>query len=138
MSDIVLVTGGLGYVGGRASKYLADNTDYKLRIITRQNEAQVPEWLRNGEIIKADLMSGKDIKTACAGVRYIVHLAALNEIERVGKQKYIVVESYRNVAELFNLQCWALTCEAFYKPREWTWLFREFGYTGDYEFIYFE
>jgi SAM-dependent methyltransferase len=64
--------------------------------------------------------------------------SALREVERVGKNKYLVVESYRDELELFNLQCWALTCEAFFTPDEWTWLFREFGYTGDYEFIYFE
>lgn len=63
---------------------------------------------------------------------------ALEEIERVGKNKYITVESYRNVEELFNLQCWALTCELFFRPEEWVWLFSEFGYRGDYEFIYFE
>jgi len=62
---------------------------------------------------------------------------ALQEIERVGKNKYIVVESYRNEEELFNLQCWALTCESFFAPQEWEWLFKEFGYVGDYEFIYF-
>ncbi len=70
---------------------------------------------------------------------YIFDLkSALGEIERVGKNKYIVVESYRNEEELFNLQCWALTAEAFFTPQEWIWLFNEFGYTGDYEFIYFE
>ncbi len=63
--------------------------------------------------------------------------SALMEIERVGKNKYITVESYRNDQELFNLQCWALTCEAFFKPQEWIWLFNEFGYTGDFEFIFF-
>ncbi len=63
---------------------------------------------------------------------------ALNEIERVGKNKYVAVESYKNEEELFNLQCWALTCEAFFSPDEWTWLYTHFGYTGDYEFIYFE
>lgn len=63
---------------------------------------------------------------------------ALSEIERVGKQSYIVVESYRNEHELFNLQCWALTCETFLSGGEWVWLFDHFGYTGDYEFIYFE
>jgi ubiquinone/menaquinone biosynthesis C-methylase UbiE len=64
--------------------------------------------------------------------------AALREIERVGKQKYVMMESYRNNQELFNLECWALTCESFFRSDEWTWLFSEFGYTGDYEFIYFE
>ncbi len=63
---------------------------------------------------------------------------ALNEIERVGKQKYIMLESYRNEQEMFNLQCWALTAESFFDTAEWIWLYRHFGYTGDYEFIYFE
>ena len=63
---------------------------------------------------------------------------ALSEIERVGKSKYIMVESYRNEEELFNLQCWALTAEAFFDTAEWIWLYNHFGYTGDYEFIYFE
>jgi len=63
---------------------------------------------------------------------------ALREMERVARNKYLVVESYRDEQELFNLQCWALTCEAFFSPDEWIWLFNHFGYTGDYEFIYFE
>jgi SAM-dependent methyltransferase len=64
--------------------------------------------------------------------------AAVREIERVGRQKYVMVESYRNELEQFNLQCWALTAEAFFDTAEWIWLYRHFGYTGDYEFIYFE
>jgi ubiquinone/menaquinone biosynthesis C-methylase UbiE len=63
---------------------------------------------------------------------------ALKEIERVGKQKYVMVESYRNAQEQFNLQCWALTCYAFFSQDEWLWLYQHFGYTGDCEFIYFE
>jgi ubiquinone/menaquinone biosynthesis C-methylase UbiE len=63
---------------------------------------------------------------------------ALTEIERVGKQKYIMLESYRDEQEMFNLQCWALTAQSFFDAAEWIWLYRHFGYTGDYEFIYFE
>lgn len=63
---------------------------------------------------------------------------SLSEIERVARNKYIMVEAYRNNAELFNLQCWALTCESFLRPEEWAWFFGECGYRGDYEFIYFE
>lgn len=63
---------------------------------------------------------------------------ALQEIERVGRNRYLTVEGYRDEKELFNLQCWALTCEQFFRPEEWVWLFNEFGYSGDYEFIYFE
>ncbi len=63
---------------------------------------------------------------------------ALNEIQRVSKNTYVMVESYRNENELFNLQCWALTCESFFSKKEWEWLFKEFGYYRNYEFIYFE
>ena len=63
---------------------------------------------------------------------------SLNEIQRVGKKKFIVVESYRNSKELFNLQCWALTANAFFSKNEWIWLLKKFKYKGDYEFIYFE
>ena len=63
---------------------------------------------------------------------------ALGEIQRVGKQGYIMLESYRNEKELFNLECWALTCESFFEKDEWIWIYNHFGYTGDYEFIYFE
>lgn len=64
--------------------------------------------------------------------------SAVQEIERVGKDKFIMVEGYRNDAELFNLECWALTCESFFRPDEWIWMYNQWGYTGDYEFIYFE
>lgn len=63
---------------------------------------------------------------------------AVQEIERVGKNKYIMVEGYRNEAELFNLECWALTAESLFHTAEWIWIYEHFGYTGDYEFIYFE
>lgn len=63
---------------------------------------------------------------------------ALHEIERVSKEAYVCVESYRNGLEQFNLQCWALTCWAFYDTEEWISAYREYGYTGDFEFIFFE
>lgn len=81
MSQTILITGGMGYVGCRVSKYLAENTDYRLRISSRKKDLSRPEWLRNGEIIHADLLSDSDLKRASNGVKFIVHLAALNEIE---------------------------------------------------------
>jgi ubiquinone/menaquinone biosynthesis C-methylase UbiE len=64
---------------------------------------------------------------------------ALRDIERVGKSKrYIMFESYRNEREKANLLYWQLTCESFYSPQEWEWLFQEFGYSGDYGCIFFE
>ena len=63
---------------------------------------------------------------------------ALREMERIGRKKFLVVEGYRNIKELFNLQCWALTANAFFSNLEWKWIFKNFKYSGDYEIIYFK
>lgn len=63
---------------------------------------------------------------------------ALREMERVGKNKYLCVESYRDEKEKANLLYWQVTCEAFCTPEEWDWWFKQTGYSGDYSFIYFE
>ena len=64
--------------------------------------------------------------------------SAVCEIERVGKnKKWICVESYRDEDEKANLLYWQLTCESFHRPEGWKWLYDEWGYTGDYGFIYF-
>lgn len=62
---------------------------------------------------------------------------ALKEINRISKNSFICVESYRNEKEQFNLQCWALTAETIIDTQAWKWLFSKTGYNGDYEFIYF-
>jgi ubiquinone/menaquinone biosynthesis C-methylase UbiE len=64
--------------------------------------------------------------------------AAVREVERIGRDKFIAVESYRTAQELTNLQCWALTCAAFYNEADWQWIFEVNGYRGDHEFIFFE
>ena len=68
-------------------------------------------------------------------------MSAIKEVERVKKQdgnSWICVESYRNESEKVNLMYWQLTCESFYSPKEWEWIYKECGYTGDHEFIFFE
>ena len=64
--------------------------------------------------------------------------SSIKEINRVGKKSYIMVESYRNDQELFNLQCWALTCKTFLHEKDWIWFLKENNFKGDYEFIFFE
>lgn len=64
---------------------------------------------------------------------------AVKEIERVSKvNSYIMVESFRNDREEVNMLYWQLTCASYYAVDEWEWLYHEWGYTGDYSFIFFE
>jgi SAM-dependent methyltransferase len=65
--------------------------------------------------------------------------AALREVQRVSRgASWICVESFRNEREKANLLYWQLTCESFFRPDGWKFLFDEWGYRGDYGFIYFE
>jgi SAM-dependent methyltransferase len=64
--------------------------------------------------------------------------SALREMERVGKNKYLCVESYRNETEKANLIYWQVTCEQFNTPDDWSWWFKHTSYSGDYSFIFFE
>ena len=65
--------------------------------------------------------------------------SALKEIERVAKGgKYIVMDGYRNEQEKVNLLYWQLTCECFFTPEEWEWVFEKCGYSGDYSLVCFE
>ncbi len=64
---------------------------------------------------------------------------AVQEIERVSKgNSYIMVESFRNDREEVNMLYWQLTCAAYHSVEEWEWLYKEWAYTGDYGFIFFE
>jgi len=64
---------------------------------------------------------------------------ALREIMRVGRGgKFICMDSYRNEREKVNLMYWQLTCECFFTPAEWEWIFQQTGYDGDWDFVCFE
>lgn len=58
---------------------------------------------------------------------------ALREIERLAPGRaYVQVDAYRTEAERDVFLGWVLTAVTFLKPEEWTTLFAEVGYTGDY------
>jgi len=115
--------------------------------ISKHGLADAPEGIRSSLLSHRaqDAYPWKDkefdlvISLGCVHNLRIFELEkALKEIERVGKEKYIMTESYRNEEEMFNLECWALTAESLFDEKEWVWIFEYFGYTGDYEFIFFE
>lgn len=77
----VFISGGLGYVGGRIARYLASQEGYYIKLGTRK-DVDLPDWLSGkGEILKHDIMSNEDCERVCQGVDYVIHMAALNEID---------------------------------------------------------
>lgn len=110
MKDKILITGGLGYIGGRISKYLNENTDFVLRLSTRRKELKLPKCLEKCEIVQMDLESDEDIYSACIDVQYIIHLAGMNEIYcKKDPESALIVNTLGtlkllNVAEKLNIK----------------------------------
>ena len=130
--EMQLLLPGLKIEGFDISKHGLENAKKEIKDALFIHRAQDPYPYQDNEF---DLV----ISLGCIhNLRVFEFETALKEIERVGRQGYIMMESYRNEQELFNVQCWALTCESFFDTEEWIWIFEHFGYTGDYEFIYFE
>ncbi len=94
MKDTVLITGGLGYVGGRIAQKLSESSDYLIRLGTRKLNVEQPQWIRNASIVNMDLSSDADLDAACKDARYVVHLASVNEIDSaVDPEQSIIINS---------------------------------------------
>ena len=130
--DFTLVVPGVEVYGIDVSQYAIDNSKEEVRDrLTVGNATTLPWPDRHFDLVYS------------LNTLHNLHCydldPALREIERVGKKnKYICVESYRTEVEKANLLYWQITCEAFNTPEEWTWWFKQTGYTGDHSFIYFE
>jgi SAM-dependent methyltransferase len=123
---------GARIVGLDASQYALENAKPEIREHLFQHRAQDALPFADNEFDFAFSL------TTLHNLEIFDLAAALSEMGRVAGRGYLMVESYRNEQELFNLQCWALTCESFFSPDEWVWLYERFGYHGDFEFIFFE
>ena len=82
MTKSILITGGLGYVGGRVAEWLSKNSDFNIVVTSRKPEsADLPGWLSKNQCIKLDVLNDNEIINACKNIDIIIHLAALNEID---------------------------------------------------------
>jgi SAM-dependent methyltransferase len=109
----------------------------------KNSHPKIKKYLFSHDIKKKTKFKNKDfdlvISIGCLHNLKIQDLIkAIREIIRIGKKNYIMVESYRNDKELFNLQCWALTCQSFFSDDQWVWIFKNAGFKGSYEFIHFK
>ena len=78
----VLITGGLGYVGGRIAVHLLSLAGkFDLRLMTRRSPEKSPSWAAGLDVVQADVTDSHALEAALKGVDTVVHLAAVNEID---------------------------------------------------------
>src|SRR5512136_351404 len=81
MTSEVLITGGLGYLGGRIARALASSSRFSVLVTTRRGECPPLPWLPRDRCRRMDLDDDRQVKEACEGVDAVIHLAAFNEVD---------------------------------------------------------
>jgi protein-L-isoaspartate(D-aspartate) O-methyltransferase len=130
--ELTQVVPGLEVYGIDISQYALDHAKKEIRDRLQYGQAQNIPFGDNEFDLVISLTTLHNLKV------YDLK-KAVGEIERVSKgNSYIMVESFRNDNEEVNMLYWQLTCASYYSVDEWEWLYKEWGYTGDYSFIFFE
>ena len=130
--ELTQVVPGLEVYGIDISKYALEHAKEEIRDRLQYGEAQSLPF----EDKQFDLVISL---TTLHNLKIYDLKKAVQEIERVSKgHSYIMVESFRNDEEEVNMLYWQITCASYFAVDEWEWLYQQWGYTGDYSFIFFE
>lgn len=76
----ILITGGLGYIGGRITDYLLKKNIHEITITTYPGKYKIPDSFKNVNIVYVDIFDQEKLIEICKDVDYIIHLVATNEI----------------------------------------------------------
>ena len=82
----ILITGGLGYLGGRLGEHLAQNPAYEVYLGSRFDRSR-PRWLRVDNIIKMDWSDSRSLMSACKTMDVIIHASGMNASECLANPK---------------------------------------------------
>lgn len=80
MNNKVLLTGSMGYVGGRVALALREE-GYSVYCGTRRFGLPIPPWFPHMKIVFLDWDSIESLTDVCKGMDSVIHLAAANEHE---------------------------------------------------------
>ena len=76
----VLVTGGLGYLGGRVAQFLASQPGYEILLGSR-SALEAPPWLPQAKGVQTNWNSPAALEEICTGIDAVAHLAGMNALD---------------------------------------------------------
>ena len=78
----ILITGGLGYLGGRIANHLGTvYSKQDIRLLVRNGGQKNPAWANGFDLVSGDILETDSLSKACKNIDCVIHLAALNEID---------------------------------------------------------
>ena len=98
----ILITGGLGYIGGRLTDYLLKKNIHNLTLTVYPEIGKIPDTFKDINIQCVDVLNRDKLTEVCKDIDYIIHLAATNEIVSAKKPHEalkVTVEGTLNVLE---------------------------------------
>lgn len=102
----ILITGGLGYVGGRVANYLKEKEPRThILLTTRNRNRKLPQWTEKFTILEMDILDESSIANCLRDkdINIIIHLAALNEIDSIKDPKLALEVNTKGTYRLLNL-----------------------------------
>jgi UDP-glucose 4-epimerase len=76
----ILVTGGMGFVGGRVAQALSKLGEVTVALGSRTAQAN-PSWLPSAKVVAMDWRSSHGLTFACENIDTLVHLAGMNDAD---------------------------------------------------------
>lgn len=101
MTKVILVTGGLGYIGGRISAGLRQ-LGFNVLCGTRREGIERPAWAPDLNVCHINWRSQESLVSACKGVDCIVHLASVNEIRSERDPITSIQENVNNIIRILD------------------------------------
>jgi len=104
----ILITGGLGYVGGRIANYLKEKVPHtNIFLTTRNMNRKLPQWTEKFTILEMDILDESSISNCLRDkdIDIIIHLAALNEIDSMKDPKSALEVNTKGTYRLLDLAC---------------------------------
>tara|TARA_Y100001934_G_C12382563_1_gene793330 strand:- start:4287 stop:5252 length:966 start_codon:yes stop_codon:yes gene_type:complete len=85
----ILITGGLGYIGGRIADFLKTNHPASCIVLGTSREIKkIPNWAKSFQIVRLNILNTASVEKAVSSdFDVIIHLAALNEHDSLGDIK---------------------------------------------------
>lgn len=102
----ILITGGLGYIGGRVANYLKEKApDSRIFLTTRNKDRKLPLWADKFTVLQMDLLDENSIVDCLKDkdINVIIHLAAFNEIDSMKNPALALEVNTQGTYKLLNV-----------------------------------